>query len=798
MGYYVEFGQYENPKRLYILTNADIGATTFTPTEITGSTEMAVINIDSGEDDPFTPIIKQSLEVKLIRTNDNDFYDIIEGNDENTYCLVVDNGTISKSGTDFVLSAGAKLDFIGNLTMETYGEAYRDTAEVNLTFHDRFGVLDDSDFLPKKTRLTIPELLAELLPSVITSTYCVIEWPYSTATYDSPDEFALDISSFIGEKKTDVLEQFMNDFGLQALSDFTTIFSASATPNIFDCGCVRIRSVVDHVNETSNYYLFKLIETVSGVNTYYSYELQTTTIDITTFEIKSQFFITILSGIYDVKVDLTISGVAYELKFTDQSIPPENEWAANELWFQLSNTGSLIAYMEASYTMIAHIPELVDYSNQSTDSIISFQSLVGSSDYDIIISPADYKVWTFYYDYFNGTTPVVSGIFTETKTRYLLNSLEYPLINYDAGWELQRKAKRIKAVHELELMENLIYNGEIDKQYAKDNDSFEVSTVTYEDVYPYFNVIKSGLTGGEIGLAINKFIDKVLSDDNIGYAPLGLYNREASIVIPEASATEAYSVMATPFYLYDDNITLTVELIVAGEAGANIIITPYIQLANTPFYTTINPDFSNFELVGGDFETFTDTWTFSDARLALLNYQVNTVISGEAGKTFYVKSLKITIDLPELYPENITLYTNINTLNRKDKEIRTKFGNTPNIESSPFIYRNLIFDAAGVPIETILYKGLDQTLLAHLSDQYGVNFNYDRWLFSATVKANNLRIFNLFEIDSRVLMCTSGTYDLHKGILTGKFPEVYYSGYADVWLWDDDEELLWDDNDNIL
>lgn len=822
MGYYVEFGQFTNPKRLYIITNDDLNSLTFTPTEVKGSVEMCTINIDADSEFTETTIIKQSLEVKIVRENDDDLQDVIDGNDERTFAVVVDNGTISKDGTDLVLSAGATLDFIGNLTLETYGESYLPFPEISLTFHDRIGVLDDDKFLPTKTRLTIPELLAELLPSIITSDYVAIEWPYSTASYARPDQFSIDVTTFIGEKKYDVLKQFLNDFHLQLFCDFTTIFTTDPTPSIFDCGCIRIRNVANAGSTSFSYYVLELSSSIVGTTTVYEYALRASA-GIVTPSVKSKFTIVVFPG-SNFTFYLTIDSVTYTVNCVKGTVPSP-PWPSNTIYLGLNSVGNLADPMISALVLRSSITFLKDnYYNQSTISLIIFESKYDGSQYDVVLSTTpSYRATFIVTNYTAGGLTPSSYLFTETKTSRVLDTELYPMIEREASWSLVRRAKRIVAVNDLDVVDNLIYKGDIDTEFAIERiTSFLNPTIKQLYSYAYTFRFNDAVISRED--TIQRYVKGQLTNEDISYALCGKYDNDPCVVFPKYDLITGanywrYTTAFSPIYLYDNATTLNIEMDAAKDTntGTNyfVIVLPvalvdglvYVYMNSTwQLMTTIsNPIMLTISGADLTYNTLTTSVPCTDAIFANKDFELYFMICSSgigAGaydqQNIYISRISATVTVSEDYPDKITLYTTINTLNRKDKEISAKFGCVPNIDAAKMLYRNIIFDDANKPLETIIYQGLDQTLLAHLSDQVGLIYSTDRKTFEAKVKGNNLRLFDLYEIDTRAYIPLSGTYDLVRGHLKAKFYEVYYTAYFSEWLWDDYDELLYDNNENIL
>lgn len=806
MAYKINIGTESPTRNIYIIPEGVTGLSSFSPTEVTGSANVAQLNFDSDDKDIFTAFIKQSLTISLIRENETDFQDIISGNDENTYAVVVYNGTLSLSGGELVLSEGARLDFIGTLTMETYGEQFIDNAEVTLTFHDRIGFLDDQEFEPVRTRLSIVEFMAECLPSISCSRYVLVEWAFSDSTYSRPDQFYYDFAPFYGEKKKEVLEQFLKDHAMQLVVDFTKIYDSSSTPALIECGCIVIRMPGQFADTTNDFYLLKRVDTVFGTKLVYSYELQTSTVTITTSDVYPEFSLVYYGGGYATFV-LSMLGSGYMVIFDTAPPDPLRE---GEIWVDTSvhpNHTEYAAMIEAGITGFSTY-----YDDLSTGSVVKWRAKTASADYNMTVTtvPIPPVLYTIILtDYTTGVVTIdpSSYVYEITPERNTLNSSSTPLIERAAGWELLRKAKYIKAKHDLSVQENLIFKGTVDEDeisvtYVNDTPSNSTykhcryilsdSSTLAKDLINYVNetMVSTGYQQAFISyydgnpyVEINAFTYALSTKYPMVFSPVYLYNGSSTM---NFTLTGKCSVDDTDIYL----------IFITKDGNGNLQYydgSNWLNLTSLFDYTTITPN--NIDI--GDIEISTSITLLATNGLTIYPVvlaKTNGITSG----TIYISSYVALLDVDESYPKTISLNTMLNELNRKSVALSVRFGTTPNLIGAAMYYRNVISNVDGYADTTLTFETLDQTLLAHLSDIYGLNYQEDRWYLSAKTKNNSFALYGTFELTTRILMLVEGDLDLKRGVLNGRFAEVVYDGYAECWQWDDGDPLAWDDGDYIL
>ena len=167
-------------------------------------------------------------------------------------------------------------------------------------------------------------------------------------------------------------------------------------------------------------------------------------------------------------------------------------------------------------------------------------------------------------------------------------------------------------------------------------------------------------------------------------------------------------------------------------------------------------------------------------------------------KPLYCTGYDVTISSGLDFPKKLELTTIINQSTRKPVKLESVFCNLPINAAPAAFYRNGVYTNKGYPLATLNYRGLDQTLLAHVSDQLGANYAKDRWIFDGTIKVEDFRLFDLFELDFRVFQFQSGTYDMKRGYLQGTWVEIVELGRLSAWQWADKTYILWNDGGRIL
>lgn len=258
MIYQVEIGDHANA---YIITGGLTGLTEFEPTIILGDDTGVRINVDSKDDNIFTPWIKQSLEFTLIKDAEGQYDDILAGNDNETWGILIENGYLYLSEGYITISDDAVLKFKGTLALESYTEQYKQTSVVQFTFHDRIGTMEDDIFYTNTQFKNVADIFACCLSKVVCSDSLYLEWPYTLSSSDDPTEIFLDIENYDTKKKIELLEDVLHDFGLQLIVDY----EVKPSINLVDAGTLVVRSVVDFVQQNVVYWGLTQTSYVSSV-----------------------------------------------------------------------------------------------------------------------------------------------------------------------------------------------------------------------------------------------------------------------------------------------------------------------------------------------------------------------------------------------------------------------------------------------------------------------------------------------------------------------------------------------------
>lgn len=690
MIYQVEIGDHANA---YIITSGLTGLSTFEPTIIIGDDTGVRINVDSKDDNIFTPWIKQSLEFTIVKETDTQYDDILAGNDNETFGILIENGSLYLDGSDITITNGGILKFIGTLALESYVEQYKQTSIVQFTFHDRIGTLEDDLFYTNSKFKSVADILACCINKISCSDNLKLEWPYTLSTSNDPAEILLDIENYDGKKRIELLEDVLHDFGLQLIVDF----EANATGLVTTAGAVLIRSVVDHVAQYNTYWELALTSYVSSTcgREYFTY------------------------------------------------------------------TGS-----------------------------------IGSSEF---------------------------------KARQLLNTMTYPLIDADASLSLERVGSAIEAKNTLDITNDAIFRGKFDFKYA------------YLDVdkYRYCPMAYLPETNASAVAAIKDLLDftTTIGDYNNpecfvnGYEVLVLYN-------DVFTSFDHFPTVHSPIYLNKDQFNSSDELEfkisftaynpyiinLYPEFEFILMINPVIWLKATDTYkvyyndtwntlTSLDPQLVTYNQFSvPSLSTLSDKLVFtidSDGDDVVLMFVLTSIFDTSVlmGSGFYglqVSNLELApIEDTGKIPNSINLTTDLTGNNRKVVTLDSKFMNVPNIVGACYSLPNLIKDIANKYPITLDYKTLSQTLLAHLSDQYGWQYDGNRWNLDGSAKVkdyeNNLNLSGQFALDEKILIFLNGDYDAKRKTIKGKWGQVLEVGTEIYQLEKDNfDHFTWDNGAYIM
>lgn len=704
MIYNIKIGTRDN---CYIITGGLDGISTFEPVEVDGTQNSAVIHIDSESDDIFTPWIKQSLEVQFLKYNDGDFDDIIAGNDNQTFGILIEDGALELVSGDLRITSGGKLKFIGTLTLETYTEQYKHISPISFIFHDRIGSLEDYDFSTNVQYKNVCDIIACCVFPVVCSDKLYLEWPYTLSGSNDPKEFLLELSDMDEKTNKEVLETLLKDFGLQMVVDY----SKNVQTNLKDSGAIVIRSVIEHAEIINTFWELNLTSFIASTcqRQYYTY------------------------------------------------------------------TG---------------------------DSTVTIQ-----------------------------------------KTMQLCNSAAWPLIDNDTTLNLERVASEILAKSEIDKNANVIFRGDYDEKYN--------NSVTYPPVFPIY---PDGYTRDEYCPLIYIADDPPPSDpggvedlfphiddlirgvkdksdfmspyivrfyDREEWTGIGLRETKTSFPNPDYMAITslpiplAYSQFTSNKIKFNISISYNGFKEVAIPADFGTIHCNIIMLKNNSLYIYDGSSWISFTSQSQLISYNSSDVIFNSPKDFNYDFEIDStnsvvimavLIMGPSSTLTYghaiIKKIKISpvSKISDYTPNSIALTTNLSGNNRKKIELDTTFINSPNIKTAGYLIKNVISNINKEYPYMTNYKGINQTMLAHLSDQYGWQYDGNRWNMDATVKGylSVIDLMGIFRLDDKNMMLLNGDYDARYREIKGTWGQVLEIEENKYRLLDDNFIPLEWDNGNII
>lgn len=684
MIYQVEIGDHANA---YIITGGITGLTEFEPTIILGDDTGVRINIDSKDDDIFTPWIKQSLDFTVVKETEGQYDDILAGNDNETFGVLIENGYLSLSGSDIVISNGGILKFIGTLALESYTEQYKQTSIVQFTFHDRIGTMDDDLFYTNTQFKNVADVLACCINKVSCSDRLKLEWPYTTSSSNDPTEILIDIENFDGKKRIEVLEKILQDFGLQMVIDFE---QTSGSDLLSLRGSVQIRSIIEHVNNLNTHWELALSSFVSSVcgREYFTY----TGSEGNEINRLRQVLNTNTLPLIDADSSLSLERVASEIKAINNITLNNSTIFRSKFNFKYTYSSGTGRNLNYYYCPFAELSSTEATCLDAIENLLNFITTVG--DYD---NPKCYdKGVLIARTWFDGSPPV-SYYYPVTHSPIVLNKDQF---NVDGELEFNAKVTA--------------FNANVN----------------------YTNILR---------------INPVILQKSTGI-----------------------------FKIY--------------YSGAWHTLTAFSQLISYNEYT-ISEDQE---------ETNTRTFTIDNEDDDVILMIVLTSGYGEQASSLLVSNIELTAkEETANIPDSITLTTLLTGNNRKTIDVDSSIMNCPDIIGSCYSIGYLIKDINNKYPLTLTYKALDQTLLAHLSDQYAWQFDGNRWNLDGSAKvanyANTINLMGQFGLDEKILMFISGDYDAKRRILKGKWGQVLEVGDEVYRLEKDNfDHFTWDNSSYIM
>ena len=806
MAYYLTFGNFTKARHL-VITTAEDGDTITEWTEILGGKEAVSLRFDGDKKDAWTPVIKTSLEVVLHRQNDGEFSDIINGNDQDINAYLISGSILTD---EYRVPADSTLLFKGTLTTETWREEYNILAPIKLIFHDKIGHLKENYFYPNKNYLTGLEILGECLLNVVAADeYLVIDWPYSYDDKEYIEDFIYNVQTYIGKTKEEVLTDFLVSHGLQMFTDFAYKFGDwFGAPPVDEAGAIRIRLVANQAYQTIEQSLYKKTSKVIGSKIYYYYERQDVE-DVITEEINSSL-----------------------LCYIDDNYPPVSS-LYTVFAFEINSEKYFVVYKEAGgdLTSIEKVDlgitafdtyEVIDnYSNSDVQSAIGLMigsdftytgntwiANIGNSIYDFTLVEENITDRGFYQftAYQSGEISVTTGKFNETRIERVLNTSQYPLLNKRARFTLDLKAKYIEAINQYEISDSIIFPAEFYDEYIKSsipNDGyryFTLSRVTSDTGYPSSVQIKNHIDGISI----------------LNYNKIGYVGDRKSLAIEPAKEILFGEIIVTKSS--DTKINTSFEGIWVGLNAAGNLYYFAITKINGSWYAW-NVNETKWELVSGlgwgvvgtrlEFTASPNEYLTKESQIE----HPSILSEGEPYKIYfswfsststfdvldvYLTKFTATIQSSYSYPDKLVLTTNINLKNRQIIKQESNFYCLPNIDGAESIYQNGIYKDDLTPLHTITYREAAQTLLAHVSDQYGANYTSNRWRLHALIYIESFRLHDLFTLEDRSFIISEGNYDVKRGYFNSEYNQIILPYRLPAWQWEDEEEILWEDEERML
>lgn len=801
MAYYLTYGNSQTPHHLVITTAADAGTITEW-NELSGQRVAVNLKYDGDRDDLFKTIIKTSLEVGLFRQNDAEFADIINGNDLDIKAFITEGERLT---SDYKVKDGSTLLFKGNLTFETWRERYSPVAHIRLIFHDRIGYMGDSKFVPTKRYMNFVDVIGQCLLGVVSADkWLVLNWLYSyemdIETYDRAQNLIVDVAEYYGETKLNTIEDVLKSFGMQLVTDFAYKIGTGdiAVDNV---GATRIRLLGSQANTVNTQTLYEKLSRVVGVQTELHYQAATLIQTIETEEIFSSLFIIAGNITKPAKGTLLIQVVAIGQTWTVYYDPDLNN--------------STYVREIGGYTPTAAIAALADMLNAYyTAEGSKLTARVGSASYNIAVLDKWSTFVPVVTDYQSSTTTVADSQFDEVRFEHVMNTSEMPLLNNNATFQIDTMAKEIVAVNNFTTSNNILFPPTIDAEFsisAKDS-RFKGGDI---NVYPFAFEFNASSYSDLAQIATNfakgdAFLPNVPMLSSNGDPALGLFQelgRVRGIIIgsgllptstandvnitidlycKNASDTNAYKII--PFYVHKDNGRL-----VRWKESSGVWV--YFDLE-----TISNGSIELASISSGDNTLNADITGVSTATevFFMIIPLVSVTGDGLLKINTLIKSINIQPELVDDYPTKLILTTNLNDKNRQIIEFEAQFYNLPDLSGAASYYTGGLFNLDYEPLPTITYNGAALTLLAHTSDMRAQNYQYNRWIFDATIKVEKFRLHDLFTIDGRSCLLLNGSFDDKRGYLTGTFIEVSLPGRRAAWEWQDGSDIQWQNLDRIL
>lgn len=813
--------------------------------DITGSAVPDTLMFDGGKT-VFDHIKKTSLELSVVRQDEAWFQDLIDGYDDQWSICVVRDGDMKHkviggwTGEGGIFSG--TLLFYGKLTFQTYSEQYKIAAAIRLTFHDRLGVMDDEEFSQFGNVVPLSDILANCLKPCVCSSNMIAEFPYSSAEYPAVsglEYLALPVSKYAGKKKSDVVKSICTSFGLRVDTDFTYKRTLLEYQNPELCGAMWIRHIASQRLNTITFRKYIYENGISGANSYDTYKFISSNDTTKTLPGRSISTLIFYPPIYPPSsgnhqiLDLTVrtdtgstESITFYLGQFSYGVPLDVfiQSGFNEENFVLD-----LNKIKTKWEQVYPLSTLV--FTFPSNNVMAVESFYGSDFEHAIheISPMWVGAMNLNIAYFQeGTQPTPYLDYTLKQ----INQDSITLINNAAEWEMDIKAKEIVVTWKPDDTGNIWKGG-------KPND--------YDFIYETIDgkTVKSQRYTSSME---TRGID--FDAELINYLKNGSYIKKSRRVSRPTTYQGALCA-AIPVAIQETTFGNINSIIhVQGPVSAKAIVGQKLSFscgvaakdynegtifadwfAVSPIgevYKWLNatkkweifipdnndkwkPDYRFRKLV-------TNSWTtvempYDDAprhphevgEIGEGNeYKLYVAISGffdvaQDTETLYIRDVNFGT-AGTTFPTEIVQTTNIAPKNRKSIKVDLDVNTFPGGDNDSLFYTDCLVNwPSGKICRLLTYEGLDQTLQAHLGDQYALQYQFDRWLF----KCDMLGLIKLRDIlslvaESRLFIIASGAYDIKSSQFTGELIEFTTTENKDAWLWEDDGTILWEDGSRIL
>lgn len=829
MAYYLEFGQNADvlkPRYLVITTESDLETGITEWNELQGTSTPVVFRFDSDKKTPWHPILKTSIIVTLYRQSEGEFSDIINGSDQNIVAYVTEGA--DKITDDYKVPASATLIFKGTLTMETWSEEYLPTSTIKLTFHDKLGHLSEGEYLPATPYQTFTKILADCLINVVMAdNYLVLDWPYSIRSNDTKwenpsfvtkeyaHEFIVDVTKWVGKPKKEVIENLLKSYGFQIFQDPSYKFGDySGAPPVEEAGAIRIRLIANQAYKTITQTLYKKnYNIVDGTIKDYFYELQTTE-SVTGETLYSALFCYLDTAmpptdtLYNIVI-FTIGTQKYHVAYKQGG----GDLSGEDKAVLLIEAGDLYEVVSAfTYTAYnAAMLALIGTDYENIGNVWTAKAEGAAYDFTVV----DYNLGELGFvettAYQSAELTVTTGKFDEIRTERVLNTpadnADIPLLDRKTRYELDMKAKRIEAFSKYAISESIVFPTEFLSDYIDTVDGERVFKIAKEiakrDGSTYTESIKNSL----LGLFRYPYakIDKVGGEQKLGLKI-------------DVGTDTPFITFGSAIITKETGTTVNIEYEGFCDQSASLFLYILARYGNV-WYVYKGSDFSPDD-GWTDFNTIGATNYTKENVLAANSYTTQTITglphptmpTGEQYEMYfvfftaysgtheqaYLTLLNCSINGIGSLPDGVKLTTNINPDNRQIVKVESKFYNVPAIAGAESVIKSGLYVDNYNPCYTVTYRTASQTLLAHLSDQYGNNYTSNRWLLDAKILIPTWRLQDMFTLEDRSFIFVDGTYDAKRNFLDGRFIQIIIPSRLPGWLWENEEDILWEDEQRAL